>query len=168
MSEVATKEITVQGFNVTVAAPYTEGHTITEAEAKALNQVRAENIRNNCASKIKKEAETLEGPALEKFALDLVAEYDAGYEFTLASVGGGSSARLDPIEKEARAVAKAVITGQLKDMGITQKAYCEQHGEDAIKNKVVEFAENPKIIEIAKKNLKEREKTAGLASDLQL
>ena len=47
------KTITIQGVEFTVASPYAEGHTITEAEAKALNQVRAENIRNNCAGLVK-------------------------------------------------------------------------------------------------------------------
>ena len=54
---MTTKEITIAGQTFAVLQPYAEGHTITEAEAKALNQVRAENVRNNMAGKVKAAAE---------------------------------------------------------------------------------------------------------------
>lgn len=159
------KEITVQGIVVSVAAPYQAGHVVTEAEAKALNQVRAENIGNNVRKAIQelidaaggKEAITEETKAQ---AQALVAEKDANYEFTLASVGGGREP-VDPLTKECRAVAKAFLMGKLKEAGYTLKSYAEKNGEDAFQSKVVELSEHPEIVKVAKKNLATRE---GLAS----
>lgn len=159
------KEITVQGIVVSVNSPYAAGHTITEAEAKALNQVRAENIANNVRKAIQeiidaaggKEALTDEHKAA---AQALVTEKDASYEFTLASVGGGREP-VDPLTKECRAVAKAFLSAKLKEKGLTQKSYAEQHGEDAFMARVVELADHPEIVKVAKKNLATRE---GLAS----
>lgn len=153
MADAEKKEITIQGVVVAVSAPYAEGHQITAAEAKALNQVRAENIRNNMAKKVKKAAE---GGADAKAIQALVDQYDAEYEFTLASVGGGGKT-LDPLTKEARSIARAYISKLLKEQGITQKAYKEQHGEDSIEQKIAELSENEQIIKLAKENLKKRE-----------
>lgn len=169
-AETPTREITIQGLTFSVTQPYAEGHTITEAEAKALNQVRAENIRNNMASKIKKALET-DGATPESVQATMaseVTEYDAGYEFTLASVGGGRTSTLSPVEREARSIARTYISSQLKEQGITQKEYKEANGEDSINAKIVEFAEHPKIIEMAKKAVAEREANAKVASELKL
>jgi len=160
-----TKEITVQGVVVTVAAPYAPGHAITEAEAKALNQVRAENIANNVRKTVQEiitaaggaEALTDEHKAQIQAA---VAERDSKYEFTMASVGGGREP-VDPLTKECRAVARAFLTGKLKEKGLTQKQYAEQNGEDAFLGKVIELADHPEIMKVARKNLATRE---GLAS----
>ena len=89
---MTTKEITIAGQTFAVLQPYAEGHTITEAEAKALNQVRAENVRNNMAGKVKAAAEgtAKEGEPTADNIVDFVTAYDAAYVFTLASVGGGT------------------------------------------------------------------------------
>jgi len=153
-----TKEITVQGILVEVSQPYAEGHKITEAEAKALNQTRAENVSNNVRAKIKDMIESAGGDK-EKVAAEarkLVAERDAEYEFTLASVGGGAT-RLDPLTKECRSLAKNYVAGKIKEKGLTQKQYTEEHGEDAIKELVAKVAENEQIVKLAKKNLADRE-----------
>lgn len=161
---MATKEMTINGVAVAVTQPYEAGHQITEAEAKALNQVRAENIGNNLRKQIKEALEAAGGDtaAVQSTAQELVTSYDAEYQFTLASVGGGSTARLDPLTKECRAIAKNFIAGKLKEMGMSQKDYLAANGEDAIKNKVVELAENPQIVAAAKKALAEREKMTAI------
>jgi hypothetical protein len=159
-----TKTITVQGVKVDVSLPYAAGHTITEAEAKSLNQTRAENIANNKRKEIKEmlEAEGATEESVQAEAQAIVKDYDATYEFTLASVGGGST-RLDPVEKEAHSIARAWISGKLKEMGKTQKEYLAENGEDAIKNKIAELAENEAVVAAAKKNIKEREKLSDIA-----
>lgn len=158
------KQMTVQGVNVEVSQPYEEGHKITVAEAKALNQVRAENIGNNLRKNIKEMLENAGGDtdAVQKDAQAAVSAYDAEYEFTLASVGGGGSTRLDPLTKECRAIARNFITGKLKEKGISQKDYLEANGPDAIKEKVIELADNEQIVAAAKKSLKEKEKMADV------
>ena len=158
-SETPAKDVTIQGVVVSITQPYAEGHTVTAAEAKALNQVRAENIGNNMRARIKKALEEADGDvaAIQESVQADVSEYDANYEFTLASVGGGST-RMDPIEKEARKIANSLIMAKLREMGVTKKAYLEEHGEDALNIKVAEVAENENVIAAAKAALAERQK----------
>ena len=47
------KTVTIAGLAVELSTPYAAGHTLNEAEAKTLNQVRIENIRNNSAKAVK-------------------------------------------------------------------------------------------------------------------
>lgn len=160
---MSTREIVIQGVTVTVAQPYAEGHPLTAGEAKALNQVRAENIRNNMASVVKSakaEDGSITDEALASVAA-AVAKYDVEYEFTLTSAGGGSRRTLDPLEKECIAIVKAQISAQIKAKGIKLK--------DVPKEKIEELIEqnkdNEKVVALAKKRLKERE---GLASAVEL
>lgn len=163
-----TKQITIQGVLVDITQPYEAGHVITEAEAKALNQTRSENIGNNVRKVIKELVEAGgDAAVIQAAAQELVTEKDKGYEFTLASVGGGS-ARLDPLTKECQAIARNFIGGKLKEMGVTQKQYLEKNGEDAIKIKVAELAEHPEIVKAAKKALAERAKIAESTSAITL
>ena len=62
------KTINIYDEEFTVSTPYAEGHVITAAEAKALNQVRAENIANNFRAKIKA---AKEDGTLDKVRADL-------------------------------------------------------------------------------------------------
>lgn len=158
-----TKQMTIQGVTVEVTQPYAPGHKITEAEAKALNQVRAENIGNNMRKAVKDALDAADGDvsAVQADIQAKVTEYDAGYEFTLASVGGGST-RVDPLTKECRAIARNFIAGKLKEQGISQKDYLAANGENAIKDKIIELADHPKIVEAAKAALKRREGLDGL------
>ena len=164
-----TKTITIQGVSATITAPYAEGHACTAAEASALNQVRAENIRNNKAKEVKELKEQFgeDEAALTAAVAEIVAAYDEAYEFTLASVGGGRSS-MSPIEKEARSIARELISGQLREKGITQKDYLAQNGEDAIKEKIALFAQHEKIIAMATKAVAAREANSKVAADLQL
>lgn len=156
------KTITVQGVAVEISQPYAAGHTITEAEAKALNQVRAENIGNNMRKTIKDALEEAGGnvEAIQSDIQAKVAEYDKNYEFTLASVGGGST-RLDPLTKECRSIARDFLHSKIKEAGQSVKDYKEANGEEAYKAKIVEISEHPKVVEAAKRALKEREKMAS-------
>jgi len=160
-----TKEITVQGIIVTVSAPYAAGHVVTEAEAKALNQVRAENVANNVRKAVTDMIAAAGGKdnitdELRANAQALVAEKDAAYQFTMSSAGGGREP-VDPLAKECLAVASAWLTSKLKEAGLTKKAYAEQNGETAFADKAAVLAEHPEIVKLAKKNLAARE---GLAS----
>ena len=151
-----TKEITIQGVPFKVTEPYAAGHAISEAAAKALNQTRAENIGNNCAKLVKEAQKNAgEGNALSEDVLTSLAqhvtEYDKGYEFTLASVGGGRASR-DPIEIEATKIARAAITAQLRKNG---KKVSEVDA-DALKAKIAEVAAMPNVMKAAKKAVAER------------
>ena len=158
-----TKTVTIQGVMIDLEPPYTEGHTVNEAEAKALNTQWAENIANNNRAAIKKMLETdgATAESVQKEAQKMVSKYAGEYEFTLASAGG--RARLDPLEKECIALAKELVAGALKEQGLTQKAYREKNGDEALATKVAEVAEMPQVIEAAKQRLAERAKLADFS-----
>jgi hypothetical protein len=153
------KSITIQGLDFEVSTPYAEGHVITEAEAKALNQTRLENIRNNMARVIKTEqgdAETLPDGAYETLKTKL-AEYDAAYVFTLASVGGGRKAT-DPVDVEALRIARSEISRQLHAAGRKVK----EIDPEAYANALATMADKPAVRKLAEKNVKERANSAAM------
>lgn len=161
MSDPTSRQIS--GVTVELSNPYEEGHICTAAEAKALNQVRAENIGNNNRATIKKMVEEAGGEVdskLTKAIQKLISEYELSYEFTLAAAGG--STRLDPLTKEARKLAKNAIIGKLKKAGKTMKAYEDEVGKDAVTAKIMELAENPTVLEVAEKNIKNRATLANI------
>lgn len=167
---MTTKEITIAGAQFSVLQPYSAGHAITEAEAKALNQVRAENIRNNMASKVKAAAEgtSKEGEPTAADIAKFVADYDAAYVFTLASVGGGRRPT-DPAEVEALKIARGIFADFCAGKKLTVKAVREKIGEDAYEAKIGEIAERPEVVKEAKRRVKDRQASAEAAmGDLDL
>lgn len=154
------KEITIAGQTFSVLQPYEAGHTITDAEAKALNQVRAENIRNNMATRVKTAYGDSPTDELNPDTIAaIVAEYDAGYEFTLASVGGGRKP-VDPVEVESLRIARSVFTAACRTKGLTVKTVREKLGDDAVDGKIAEIAARADITKEAKRRVDARAKTA--------
>lgn len=160
---MTTKEITIQGVPFNVSQPYEAGHVVTEAEAKALNQTRSENVRNNMAKAVKdakaEHGDTLNDDVLTSLSL-AIAEYDKAYVFTLASVGGGRKSR-DPVEVEAAKIARAAIMGKLKELG---KKVADVD-KDALAAKIAEIAGSAKVIKAAKKAIADRNALAADALD---
>jgi hypothetical protein len=132
------REITIQGTELSLEVPYSEGHVLTAAEASQLNQVYCENLGNNFRSKVK---EMLEGGSSVD---DIQAAFDAyadAYEFGSRRASSGTKRTADPIEKEARALAKRALTEFFKKKDIdysslsvdekeqSLRTYMEKHGE---------------------------------------
>lgn len=161
---MSTKEITIAGQTFAVAQPYIAGHAITEAEAKALNQVRAENVRNNMASKVKAafEGTAKEGEPTQETIAAAVAEYDANYVFTLASVGGGKRST-DPVEVEALRIARGMFADWAAGKKFTVKAVKEKIGDEAYDAKIAEIAERDDVVKEAKRRVKARQAAAETA-----
>ena len=152
-----TQTVTIQSESFTISAPYLEGHTITEVEAKVLNQTRCENICNNQRKTIKAAKE--EGSFDLKVARKAVAAYDAAYSF---ATGGPAVRRtLDPIQKEARAIARNVLATKLREAGKKMK----DQDKDKLATAIEKWAEHPEIIAAATTVVKEREKLANLSLD---
>lgn len=115
-------EITIQSKDFTVPHRYVAGAIeLTTGEAHALQQVYAENIRNNFAAQMKKAAE--EDPARELTQADLDA-YVAGYEFGIRSSGGGVAR--DPVESEERRLIIAKLREALTAKGKSWKGLTEE------------------------------------------
>lgn len=154
---MTTKTLTIFGQAFEISAPYAEGHVCTAAEAKTLNQTRTENISNNVRKKVaelRSADESFTPEALQKAAA-LIAKADAEYVFTLTNAGAGRKV-VDPVEKEARAIAKAGLTAKLKERGMTPKTYDEANGEGAFEAKVEQAAAREDVIKAAKKRIAER------------
>lgn len=118
--QTMSEQITIQGLEFTVPVRYSEGHTLTEGEASALNQVFHENLRNNFAARIKKLKEA-NGEAIDVEALqsDLNA-YAEAYQFGVRTAGGPRTVA-DPVKREAIALAKVAIKAALAKKGKSLK-----------------------------------------------
>lgn len=157
-----TKTISIAGQAFEVSAPYAAGHTLTEAEAKVLNQTRAENIGNNFRVQVKK--------AIEDGKLDdvkaAIAEYDAKYEFSMTV----ARTPIDPVEAEAFRIAKEYVKGKITEKyGVTLKKYFETEGNEAKYEAAVEkTAMQEETLKEAKKRVAAKKKTLALGDDLEV
>ena len=114
-----TVDATIADVTVKVPQPFAEGHSLTEAESKVLNQVLKENLGNNVRTKIKAAIEAVgeitdEVTAQAQVILD---EYVATYEFGVRSIG--TSTRKTPLESRIRKLATASINAALKANDLT-------------------------------------------------
>ncbi len=153
----ATQTVTIQSESFTISAPYVEGHVLTPIEARVLNQTRCENICNSQRKTIKASKE--EGTFDLKAARKAVADYDAVYSF---ATGGPAVRRtLDPIQKEARAIARNLLSTKLREQGKKMK----DQDKDKLASAIEQWAEHPKVIAAATKVVKEREELANISLD---
>lgn len=120
------QDIKVNKVSYTIACPFEEGHVCTANEAKALNQLLKENVRNNFASKIKPDEPV---PSQEEFD-----KYVAGYEFGIRSITSS-----DPVMKEMIKIAEGLVMKGLEKAGVTKKAL----GTENFNKKVDEILSNP-------------------------
>src|SRR5688572_11651852 len=105
-SETPRANLTVAGRDFTCPQPFAEGYALRANEASALNQLLCENLRNNVAGKLK----VKEGEAPVEFTQEQFDEYAAAYEFGVRGTrGGGGEAKLSPVEREARKIAREKI-----------------------------------------------------------
>lgn len=120
--DCATTTLVIQGIEFQVPQPYAAEHVMTGPEAVALNQVFAENMRNNFAPRVKKAIE--EAPEKSALNVDLVKlqkdflGYCKIYEFGVRRTR--STAPSDPVEAEALTLAIGVIKAAARAAG--QKA----------------------------------------------
>jgi len=135
-------EITIQGATFSLPTPFVAGHAVTEGEASALNQLLAENMRNNIAGKIKVRAEKGE----PEFTQADVDAYVAEYEFGVRKVGTGE-ARLSPVEREANRIARDRIQAALKERN-------QKVDKEVLAELVTKLATREDIVREAEKRVK--------------
>ena len=164
------RQITIAGLVFDVEDKYAEGHAVTANEAGALNQTRAENLRNNFASVVRKaqeeaNADTPEGSdpvALDDAAVEaLRAEFTTvagAYEF---GVRGGGIRITDPVEREANRLAKEQIDAAIK----AKYGRLDAVDKDRYKELVANFAASEEVQAQAKENIA---KAASLGASLKL
>lgn len=156
------KTLNIYGLAFEISTPYAEGHVLTAAEAKAMNQVRAENIGNNVRGQIDKLRSDGQFPeGAEAKAREIVAKADAEYVFNLASVGAGRKV-LDPVEREARMLATDKIKAHLKTTNRSMKDV----DPEKLEAKIAEIAATPEVRKIAERRVKERANVAAGLEDI--
>ncbi len=108
MTDAKIADVTVQ-----VPQPFVEGHSLTESEAKVLNQVLKENLSNNLRSKITKFVKELgdDIEAIATAAQEALNTYLGTYEFGVRAV---SSARLTPLERRMKKLAGVMVRALIK------------------------------------------------------
>lgn len=157
------RRVTIAGETFEVRVPYAEGHTLNAAEASVLNQTFTENIRNNAAGRIKAAKEKAEADGTT-FSLDtpvategedagktlrqLITEYADTYQFGVRTVRSAEPA--DPVEREARSIAREAITAKLRANGVKRKDISEEAFEEAL----AKHSKNPQIVKEAQRRVK--------------
>lgn len=153
-------EITIGGATFSAPEPYTEGHTLTENEASAFNQLLHENLRNNFASKVKAALEAVNG-AVDQLDMEGLQsafdEYAAGYEFGARRTGTRVS--VDPVLREASKMAKDLIRKALKQQKIAEKDLPEGKMDELISQTL---ERRPAIMDLAREKVESAKKLASL------
>lgn len=156
--------ITIQGLEFSVDYPYKPGTIdLTPGEASALNQTRAENLRNNFAAQIKQalasyretnklpETEEVAPSVLDKDELDKdFADYASKYEFGVRSLGGGGRLPTDPVEREAFEIASKKVREALKARNVKLTSVAKEKMQEMVEAVIAKY---PDITEEAKRRV---------------
>jgi hypothetical protein len=146
--------LTIAGVALTLIGRFAAGHVLTENEASALNQTFAENVRNNCAKKVKELSEAGTDVAAIQAVVD---EYAANYDFGVRKATSQAVSR-DPVARRATTIARNAVTAALKAKGIDKKTLVEGKFDEL----VAAFAAKPDTIEAARRAI-ETEKSVATA-----
>lgn len=167
------KDKLIDGEKFSITQPYAEGHVVTAAEAKALNQTRSENIGNNLreavkAAKAKRDAtDGTADPTDFNGLAALVAKYDAEYTFAMGG-SGVSTRKLDPIEREAKKIADETIKAHLAKTGrkisVTPEGETDESWAEKIDAQRDKLMTADNVVKLAKKRVAERQKVTDDAA----
>lgn len=155
------KALSILDIDFEVAQPYEAGHTLTDAEAKALNQVRRENLGNNFRGTVKKAQEeaATAGKDVDVDALKTAfADLDGKYIFTLREVS--AARKFDAVEREARNLVKAELRNYFLALDPPQKF--SDLPEDEQEKLIEDNATSPEVVKIAKDIVKQKSKISGI------
>ena len=146
-----------------VPMPYFEGYQINVAEAAALNQTYAENLRNNFAKSVKQAKEA--GAEVDHEALQAqLTEYANTYEFQ--GKRRSVAVPVDPVGREAHKIAKGIISESLQKKGIKLKDLPDGKMESLIEQLI---EKNPAIREEAVRRVEAmKDATSGMLEQLSL
>lgn len=156
----ATKTITISGATFEVPQPFAEGHVCTPGEAAGLNQLLAENVRNNMRTKVTNGLDESKPEDAEVTQADIDA-YIAEYEFGVIR-SGGTRRVVDPVEKEARKIARTKLVEALKAKGRKVSDF-EAEQIDGLVDQILE--QYPQIMDTAKTIVEQRSEL-GISIDV--
>lgn len=154
-----TKPKVINGQSFDISQPYQAGHTLTELEAKVLNQTRSENIGNNVRAKVK---EMQDAGASEADIAAHVASVDAEYVFR--SVSEGTRTSRDPYETEARKLAREILKDFLAESGrkltVAPTGMTDEEWKDKVEAETDRIASLDDVLKAARKNVDAKKKQA--------
>jgi hypothetical protein len=146
------QDITIQGAIFSCPMPFHEGYPLKANEASAMNGLLAENLRNNVVGKFSEgEGENRRFNCTQ----EQFDEYASQYEF--GARRGSGEARLSPVEREARKIAREKVNEALKAKGKKLDLKTEQ-GRETMEALVSQLAANPAIVKEAEKRVKATER----------
>lgn len=152
-----TKSKIINGIAFLISQPYEAGHTLTEIEARVLNQTRSENIGNNVRAKIK---EMQEAEKSEDEIRSFVSTVDSEYEFN--AVRDGSARVTDPYEREAIKLARDLLKVHLAETGrkitVAPEGLTDEEWKEKVDNEVARIASSEDVLKAAKKNVDAKKK----------
>ena len=146
---------TIAGIEVELREPYLCGEPLDEIAAKVLNRVRAKNLTNVLRSKVEKMLEDQLSPLeIEQY----VRSTDENYELSISSV-------LDPIEREAYAIATNFVKEHLANSGrkldVAPQGFSLEEWQQACAESIDDAAQQAPVLELAKKNVEARKRVAN-------
>jgi len=151
------RTISIHGVSVDIRAPYAEGSVLGAREASVLNQTRGENVSNNVRKDV---AALLQEHGREKATpkiVELVQAYDKAYE--LNAVTASRQRGLDPVQKEARAIAINTVNAHLRSTGRKISEFRSGENKAKYDAEVARLMADEKVIEVAKETLAVKAKT---------
>lgn len=130
------KTVKIGGVELELEMPYAEGHVLTAGEAAQFNQTFRENVGNNFRKTIEKMIEEGKEASEIQTAFD---EYVNSYEMGARKAGGGP--RLDPVDREMRALAKKALQEAFAKKGYSWKDTSEEEKEAKIAAYLAKYGE---------------------------
>lgn len=122
--ETSRKQITIAEKIYSIPQPFAEGHVCSANEASVLNQILAENCRNNFAPKVKKDPAN--APTQEEFD-----KYVAGYNFGVRSISSS-----DPVQKEMKAIVERALIKALAEQGMTKSQMAKEDFDNQVQDTI--------------------------------
>lgn len=139
------EDYTIAGKTFSIFQPYYTGHVLTEGEASQLNQVFAENVRNNRAKWV---TELVETDAFDQeSAQEALDEYMTSYEMGVRTGGGRIG---DPVVAKAVDLARQKVREAIAKAGRKITDYTAKDITERAKQAV---QDNPAFIQKAKEIL---------------
>ena len=143
-----TREFTCAGQTLTIGNPFAEGYVLNTNESQSLFQLLIENSRNNFAAQCKKLVE--DGKNIGEIQ-EIFTGYLNGYEF---GVRRGRNQIIDPVAREAYALAKKKVEGKLKKDGVKLADLEPDTLDTYVKNALEKY---PHFMESAQRIVDERD-----------
>lgn len=156
--ETPTGAFIIQQKTFQIPRPFSEGHVCTNSEAGVLNQILAENTRNNWSDRVKK---AVEDESFDQAKMQAeIDEYLENYDFGVRRGRGPT----DPVEREALNMAKDIVKNALREKGFK---LADVDTDDINRLAEEAVAANPDITKEAKRRVEQRAKLGDLG-DLNL